>query len=77
MLSADFVLLVFISLAIATPVSYYFMQNWLQNYQYRDKISWQVFAITGMGALILTLLTISFQSIKAAMANPVKSLRNE
>jgi putative ABC transport system permease protein len=77
LLSKDFVLLVFISLFIAIPVAYYFMHNWLQNYQYRTNLSWWVFAATGAGALMITLLTVSFQSIKAAVANPVKSLRTE
>ncbi|MDB4920134.1 ABC transporter permease [Mucilaginibacter sp.] len=77
MLSKDFVLLIIISLLIATPVSYYFMHNWLQNYQYRSVITWWIFAVTGLGAMTLTLLTVSYQSIKAALANPVKSLRSE
>jgi putative ABC transport system permease protein len=77
LLSRDFVILVFISLFIATPTVYYFMHNWLQNYQYRTNLSWWIFAATGVGALLITLLTVSFQSIKAAIANPVKSLRTE
>jgi putative ABC transport system permease protein len=77
MLSKDFVLLVIISLVIATPIAYYFMQNWLQNYQYRSNITWWIFAVTAAGAMTITLLTVSYQSIKAALANPVKSLRSE
>jgi len=77
LLSKDFVTLVVISLLVATPVAYYFMHNWLQNYQYRTNLSWWVFGATGLGALMITLLTVSFQSIKAAVANPVKSLRTE
>jgi putative ABC transport system permease protein len=77
LLSKDFVMLVFISLLIATPVAYYFMHNWLQNYQYRTNLSWWIFAAAGIGALLVTLLTVSFQAIKAAVANPVKSLRTE
>jgi putative ABC transport system permease protein len=77
MLSKDFVLLVIISLVIASPIAYYFMHNWLQNYQYRSDLAWWVFAVTGVGAMAITLLTISYQSIKAALANPVKSLRSE
>jgi putative ABC transport system permease protein len=77
LLSTDFVLLVFISLLIATPVSYLFMHNWLQGYEYRTDIHWWVFGIAAIGALIITLLTVSYQSIKAALANPVKSLRSE
>ncbi|HEY4935545.1 MAG TPA: ABC transporter permease [Puia sp.] len=77
MLSKDFVVLVVISLAIVTPVAYYFMHHWLLNYQYRTEISWWVFAASGLGAIIITLLTVSYQSIKAAVANPTKSLRSE
>ncbi len=76
LLSKDFIVLVFISL-IATPVAHYFMHNWLQHYEYRTRLSWWVFAAAGAGALMITLITVSFQSIKAAIANPVKSLRTE
>jgi putative ABC transport system permease protein len=77
LLSKDFVWLVFISLLIATPIGWYFMEDWLRNFEYRATISWWVFVVTGGGALIITLITVSFQSIKAAMMNPVKSLRTE
>ena len=77
LLSKDFVIMVLIALIIATPVAYYFMHNWLQNYEYRTTLAWWVFAISGVGALVITLLTVSFQSIKAAIANPVKSLRTQ
>jgi len=77
MLSKDFVVMVLISFLIATPIAYYFMHNWLQNYSYRTQLSWWIFVATGAGALLVTLLTVSFQSIKAAIANPVKSLRTE
>jgi putative ABC transport system permease protein len=77
MLSKDFVVLVIISMAIVTPVSWYFMHGWLQNYQYRTEISWWVFALAGISAIIITIVTVSFQSIKAAMANPVNSLKAE
>jgi ABC-type antimicrobial peptide transport system permease subunit len=77
LLSKDFLLLVIISLLIAIPVSYYFMSNWLLHYTYRTNISWWIFGISGIGAMLITLLTVSFQAIKAAMANPVKSLRTE
>jgi hypothetical protein len=77
LLSKDFVLLVSISLLIAGPLSYYFMHNWLQNYQYRTQLSWWIFGVAGLGTLLITLLTVSFQSIKAAIANPVASLRTE
>ncbi len=77
MLSRDFVALIIISLCIATPVAYYFMHEWLQNFEYRTGLPWWIFASAGAGALIITLLTVSYQSIKAALASPVKSLRTE
>jgi ABC-type antimicrobial peptide transport system permease subunit len=77
LLSKEFVLLVFISLLIASPLAYYFMHNWLQNYEYRTGLSWWIFAVAAVGALLITLCTVSFQAIKAAVANPVKSLRAE
>ena len=77
MLSKDFVFLVILSCFIAAPVAYYFMHDWLQHYTYRTEISWWIFAVTSIGALLITLLTVSFQSIKAALMNPVKSLRSE
>lgn len=77
MLSQDFVILIVLSCLIAIPVTYFFMHNWLQQYEYRTEITWWIFAAAGLGAFIITLLTVSFQSIKAALANPVDSLRNE
>ncbi len=77
LLSKDFVSLVIISLLVSVPISYYFMHNWLQNYEYRTEMSWWIFVAAGGGALSITLLTISFQAIKAAIANPIKSLRTE
>ena len=77
MLSKDFVVLVVISYGFAIPISFYFMNSWLGQYEYRTTISWNVFIITGIGALVITLLTVSFQAIKAALMNPVKSLRSE
>jgi len=77
LLSKEFVVLVMVSLFIAAPLAYYFMHNWLQDYQYRAELSWWIFAAAGAGALIITLLTVSFQAIKAAIANPIKSLRTE
>lgn len=77
LLSKEFVWLVGIALCIAIPVAYYFMYQWLQSYQYRAPMTWWIFAATGAGAVFITLLTVSFQAIKAALANPVKSLRTE
>jgi putative ABC transport system permease protein len=77
LLSKDFVILVIISFLISVPMSYYFMHKWLQNYHYRAALSWWIFAAAGIGALAITIVTVSFQAIKAAVANPVKSLRTE
>jgi putative ABC transport system permease protein len=77
MLSMDFVFLVMISLFIAIPISYLAMNAWLQKYEYRTDIAWWVFVVSGAGALLITLITVSYQSIKAALANPVNSLRSE
>ena len=77
MLSKDFLRLTFISLAISFPVSWWIMSNWLQSYAYRINITPYVFVIAGIAVILITLFTISFQSIKAAMANPVNSLRTE
>ncbi len=77
LLSKEFVMLVVLSFLLAFPVSYYFMHNWLQHYNYRTSISWWIFITAGTGALLITLVTVSFQSVKAALANPVESLRTE
>lgn len=77
LLSKEFVVLIIISLLIAAPTAYYFMHNWLQQYEYRTTISFWIFIVVGIGAFLITLLTVSFQAIKAAVANPVKSLRTE
>jgi ABC-type antimicrobial peptide transport system permease subunit len=71
------VLLVFIAFLIATPGAYYFLDGWLQKYEYRTTIAWWIFALTGLGTLLITLLTVSFQAIKAATMNPIRSLRSE
>ncbi|RDB05333.1 ABC transporter permease [Runella aurantiaca] len=77
LLSKDFVLLVIISCLISSPIAYYFMNDWVQKYEYHTDISWWVFIASGAGALAITLLTVSFQAIKAALMNPVKSLKTE
>ncbi|MDY7393880.1 ABC transporter permease [Aureibaculum sp. 2210JD6-5] len=77
MLSKDFLKLVAISCFIAIPISYYIMNGWLQNYPYRVILEWWIFALAVIGALAVTIVTVSFQAIKAANANPVKSLRTE
>jgi ABC-type antimicrobial peptide transport system permease subunit len=77
LLSKDFITLVIIALLIASPLAYYVMGGWLQKFSYRTSVTWDVFAIACFGALIITLITVSFQAIKAATSNPVKSLRTE
>lgn len=77
LLSKDFLKLVLIAIVIATPVAYYGMNQWLQDFAYRIEISWWIFAAGGMGVIVLALLTVSYQAIKAALMNPVKSLKSE
>jgi len=77
LLSGEFVMLALVALIIATPVGYYLTQKWLQNFTYRTQLSWWIFVATGLGGLLITLLTVSFQSVKSAIANPVRSLRTE
>jgi ABC-type antimicrobial peptide transport system permease subunit len=77
LLSKDFVGLVLVAFVIATPTAWYFLENWLAGYAYRTDLAWWVFAAVGIGAVLITLLTVSYQSIKAALRNPVKSLRSE
>jgi ABC-type antimicrobial peptide transport system permease subunit len=75
--SKEFILLIAIAFAIATPIAWYFMHQWLQNYAYRIEVSWLIFLTGGIAAIMIALATISFQAVKAAMANPVESLRSE
>ena len=77
LLSKDFLLLVMISCVIASPIAFYFLQNWLDKYSYRISIGAGVFVLSAFVAMLITVATISFQAIKAAIANPVKSLRTE
>jgi len=77
MLSADFLKLVVLSIIIATPIGWYAMQKWLQNYAYPVQMHWWVFALAGTSAIVIAFVTISFQAIKAALVNPVRSLRSE
>ena len=77
MLSKDFLKLVTIAFCIAAPLAWWAMHNWLQDFAYRIDISWWIFGIAGVLALFIALFTISFQAIKAAVANPVKSLKKE
>ncbi|MCD2421335.1 ABC transporter permease [Niabella pedocola] len=77
LLSQDFMRLILLALLIAIPAGWYCMHTWLQHYSYRVAISWPVFVMAASGAILIALITVSFQAIKAAMANPVRSLRSE
>ncbi len=77
MLSRDFIRLVVIAIVIAAPLAWWAMREWLSGFAYRADMQWWVFAVAGLGALVIAFVTISFQSIKAALTNPVKSLKAE
>jgi putative ABC transport system permease protein len=77
LLSVDFVKPVVLASLIACPIGWYFMHNWLGGFAYRTNLGWEVFAWSAGAALLVVMLTVSYQAIKAAMANPVKSLRTE
>jgi putative ABC transport system permease protein len=77
LLSKDFIKLIAIALVIASPLAWYLMNSWLQSYAWRINIAWWVFALTGLFAIVVAVTTVSFQAMKAALANPVKALRNE
>jgi putative ABC transport system permease protein len=77
MLSKDFLILIVIASLIAFPVAWWAMNRWLADFAFRVGISWWIFAIAGVSALMIALVTISFNTIRAAMANPVKNLRTE
>jgi putative ABC transport system permease protein len=77
LLSKDFIKLVLISFIIASPIAWYFLNDWLQDFTYRVNIGWWVFIAAGIIAVLIALTTVSFQAMKAALSNPVKSLRTE
>lgn len=77
LLSKDFLKLVMIALFLAAPLAYYFMNSWLDNFAYRIDISWSIFVLAGLLAMLIAFLTVGFQSVKAALVNPVESLKNE
>ena len=77
LMSKEFMILVCVSLLIASPLAWWLMNSWLQNYAYRTTISWWMFGLAGVLAVMIALLTVSFQASKAAIANPIKSLRTE
>jgi putative ABC transport system permease protein len=76
-LSKDFIKLAFIAALIAFPIAWWAMHSWLQRYEYRISIEWWVFVATALATLLIALLTVSFQAVKAALSNPVKNLRTE
>src|SRR3954471_16549262 len=77
LLSKEFLRLVIIALLIASPIAWFFMNNWLQDFAYRINIRWWIFGAAALVAITIAMLTVSVQAIKAAIANPVKSLRSE
>ena len=77
LLSKDFLLLVVIASIIAFPIAWWAMQTWLSDFAYRTRVGWWIFLIAGIASVIIAFITISTQAIKAAIANPVKSLRTE
>jgi putative ABC transport system permease protein len=77
LLTKDFLFLVLLACLIASPIAYYYLADWLKGYTYRIEISWWVFVVAAAGALLITLVTVSYQSVKAALVNPVKSLRSD
>ena len=77
LLSGDFIKLVIMALLLASPIAWYAMHQWLKDFAYKVAIDWWVFALAGLAAILITLLTISFQSLKAALMNPATSLRSE
>ena len=77
LLSKDFFLLVAVAILIASPLAWYAMNQWLQDFAYRIDITWNIFALAGFATALIALLTVSYQAIKAALMNPVKSLKAE
>src|SRR5690606_23860437 len=77
LLAADFVKLVLIALVIASPIAWWAMNTWLQDFAYRIEIQWWMFAVAGLAAMVIALFTVSWQAVRAAMANSVDSLRDE
>jgi putative ABC transport system permease protein len=77
LLSRDFLKLVILSVVVASPVAYYLVNVWLRGFEYRIDIHWSIFVLAAFGAVVVALLTISFQAVKSALVNPVESLRSE
>ena len=77
LLSRDFLKPVLLAIVIASPIAYYFMHQWLQDFAYSVRLSWWIFLLAGLAAIVIALATIGFQTVRAAIANPVKSLKTE
>ena len=77
LLSGDFIKLMGLGFVIAAPITWYLIKNWLEDFAFHIELKWWMMAIAGLTCLILTIITVSFQSIKAAIANPIEALRNE
>jgi len=77
MLSLEFIWLVLLAIVIAFPIAYYLARQWLSQYEYRVDVSWSIFALTGLLALVISLLTVSYQALRAAWMNPVNCLRRD
>lgn len=77
LMTDQFIRLVLISFVLAVPLSWYIMQKWLEDYEYKTTIGWEVFATAGLASVVIALLTVSYQSIRAALANPASNLRAE
>lgn len=77
LLTDQFVKLVILSFMIAVPLSWYMMQSWLEDYEYKMTLGWEVFVVSGFLSVFIALLTVSYQSVRAALANPAESLRSE
>jgi putative ABC transport system permease protein len=77
LLTDQFIKLVFVAFVIAVPLSYYLMTKWLEDYKYKTEIGWEIFLVAGVAAVAIALLTVSYQSIRAALTNPANNLRSE
>jgi putative ABC transport system permease protein len=77
LLSKDFIRLVLLAIVIAVPIAWYAMDRWLENFAYRVHIGWWIFVMAGAAAVLIALATVSFQAVRAALTNPIKSLRSE
>ena len=77
LLSKDFLKLVLVAFIIAAPLAWYFMYTWLKDFAYKTDLNWWTFAIAGLGSMLIALITVSYQAIRAALMNPVKSLKSE